>query len=351
MEVSQSDMISTSVYNFYKQCRLSKNAYMKEEDVKEDLLPEGIELMEEDKAPIFEIKSTRSSTMEQPPAESSSSDDSPEEDEDYQINRDLNNYRRKRSRSTPAPFNDYPIVPAGPAEAPAVLTSSPRSVRLCEFCNTSDTPMWRRGPSGKGTLCNACGVKWSLSNRKRNTKRDSNPLPGSQGSSRKVSPERNSGEQKTTGKARRANRPNKADGKSRDDDFTESSEEEYKEEPNNSNNSMGNINNNNNSDKEYYCGYCNTTWPQGHFKNIQQFGAHCSNCSRKHAKEGQVTEETGQKRKFEEDSRAVPLPAATNNNTDDFSGDLGSLITAVEDQILADEAAKKSVDSKADIMA
>lgn len=114
-------MISTSVYNFYKQCRLSKNAYMKEEDVKEDLLPEGLELMEEDKAPIFEIKvigvrslhdhtffdentsmtsyqSTRSSTMEQPPAESSSSDDSPEEDEDYQFNRDLNNYRRKRSR-------------------------------------------------------------------------------------------------------------------------------------------------------------------------------------------------------------------------------------------------------------
>jgi len=27
--------------------------------------------------------------------------------------------------------------------------------------------MWRRGPTGKGTLCNACGVKWSLKFRKR----------------------------------------------------------------------------------------------------------------------------------------------------------------------------------------
>jgi len=39
--------------------------------------------------------------------------------------------------------------------------------RKCEFCGTLETPMWRRGPTGKGTLCNACGVKWSLKFRKR----------------------------------------------------------------------------------------------------------------------------------------------------------------------------------------
>jgi len=39
--------------------------------------------------------------------------------------------------------------------------------RKCEFCGTVETPMWRRGPTGKGTLCNACGVKWSLKFRKR----------------------------------------------------------------------------------------------------------------------------------------------------------------------------------------
>jgi len=37
--------------------------------------------------------------------------------------------------------------------------------KQCEFCSTTTTPIWRRGPSGKGTLCNACGVKWGLRQR------------------------------------------------------------------------------------------------------------------------------------------------------------------------------------------
>ncbi|KAG5513479.1 hypothetical protein PMAC_000910 [Pneumocystis sp. 'macacae'] len=30
----------------------------------------------------------------------------------------------------------------------------------CSICNTTETPLKRRGPNGPGTLCNACGVKW-----------------------------------------------------------------------------------------------------------------------------------------------------------------------------------------------
>ncbi|CAI2165263.1 3073_t:CDS:10 [Funneliformis geosporum] len=30
----------------------------------------------------------------------------------------------------------------------------------CMYCGVKYTPMWRRGPKGPGTLCNACGVKW-----------------------------------------------------------------------------------------------------------------------------------------------------------------------------------------------
>lgn len=33
--------------------------------------------------------------------------------------------------------------------------------------------------------------------------------------------------------------------------------------------------------EQYYCKYCGMTWPLNFFKNRQQFGAHCSNCSRK----------------------------------------------------------------------
>ena len=28
----------------------------------------------------------------------------------------------------------------------------------CTFCNETDTPMWRKGPEGPGTLCNVCGL-------------------------------------------------------------------------------------------------------------------------------------------------------------------------------------------------
>eukprot|EP01133_Synstelium_polycarpum_P003935 gene3935-4556_t len=33
--------------------------------------------------------------------------------------------------------------------------------------------------------------------------------------------------------------------------------------------------------EQYYCKYCDKTWPSSFFRNKQSFGAHCSNCSRK----------------------------------------------------------------------
>lgn len=69
--------------------------------------------------------------------------------------------------------------------------------RKCEFCGTTETPMWRRGPTGKGTLCNACGVKWSLKFRKRagkkpkqdkHTKHDDLPREQTRHSTRKKIP-------------------------------------------------------------------------------------------------------------------------------------------------------------------
>lgn len=53
----------------------------------------------------------------------------------------------------------------------SMVSKVPKKKRVCDFCGASDTPMWRRGPQGKGTLCNACGVKWSLKFRKRTGKK------------------------------------------------------------------------------------------------------------------------------------------------------------------------------------
>ncbi|KAI8816038.1 uncharacterized protein EV422DRAFT_572099 [Fimicolochytrium jonesii] len=45
-----------------------------------------------------------------------------------------------------------------------------RTDRKCVHCNGNNTPMWRRGPDGPKTLCNACGVKFMLGKLERNKK-------------------------------------------------------------------------------------------------------------------------------------------------------------------------------------
>mmetsp|Transcript_18741 Transcript_18741/g.27108 ORF Transcript_18741/g.27108 Transcript_18741/m.27108 type:complete len:128 (-) Transcript_18741:163-546(-) len=32
--------------------------------------------------------------------------------------------------------------------------------RRCVHCGTGKTPMWRCGPKGSKSLCNACGIRW-----------------------------------------------------------------------------------------------------------------------------------------------------------------------------------------------
>ncbi|KAF8084501.1 hypothetical protein N665_0715s0007 [Sinapis alba] len=34
-----------------------------------------------------------------------------------------------------------------------------RVIRCCSDCKTTKTPMWRGGPSGPKSLCNACGIR------------------------------------------------------------------------------------------------------------------------------------------------------------------------------------------------
>ncbi|KAG9324755.1 hypothetical protein KVV02_005346 [Mortierella alpina] len=48
----------------------------------------------------------------------------------------------------------------GKKSAPAGPSSSHSSQKKCGYCSCTTTPMWRRGPHGPSTLCNACGVKW-----------------------------------------------------------------------------------------------------------------------------------------------------------------------------------------------
>ncbi|KAF3775976.1 putative GATA transcription factor 22 [Nymphaea thermarum] len=52
---------------------------------------------------------------------------------------------------------------------PAIKAVEPSSttnfVRVCVFCNTSKTPLWRGGPHGPKSLCNACGIRYRKARR------------------------------------------------------------------------------------------------------------------------------------------------------------------------------------------
>jgi hypothetical protein len=119
--------------------------------------------------------------------------------------------------------------------------------RICDFCQATQTPMWRRGPGGKGTLCNACGVKWSLRRRPVVVTTKKYNSPSAVGNLALI--EQNSAIGHDIVPRKRGRKPKHIQ------------EEESKD--------------------IYYCKYCNVTWPVHFFKNRQQFGAHCSNCSRK----------------------------------------------------------------------
>ncbi len=55
---------------------------------------------------------------------------------------------------------DLPSVLTVRKSASAEGSSSVGKNRRCINCLCPTTPLWRRGPTGPGTMCNACGVKW-----------------------------------------------------------------------------------------------------------------------------------------------------------------------------------------------
>ncbi|KAL5225733.1 hypothetical protein ABZP36_012372 [Zizania latifolia] len=56
-----------------------------------------------------------------------------------------------------------PMKDSAPPPAPAPLRKKKlkkNTMKSCAHCGSSETPQWREGPMGRGTLCNACGVRY-----------------------------------------------------------------------------------------------------------------------------------------------------------------------------------------------
>ncbi|KAL6645169.1 hypothetical protein ACP70R_016777 [Stipagrostis hirtigluma subsp. patula] len=62
----------------------------------------------------------------------------------------------RRRRRVTAPWSSPPVLP--PPPPPPTAGGAPR--RRCTHCASEETPQWRQGPDGPGTLCNACGVRF-----------------------------------------------------------------------------------------------------------------------------------------------------------------------------------------------
>uniref|UniRef100_A0A7S3EJE3 GATA-type domain-containing protein n=1 Tax=Rhodosorus marinus TaxID=101924 RepID=A0A7S3EJE3_9RHOD len=56
---------------------------------------------------------------------------------------------------------------------------------LCINCRTTSTPMWRAGPAGPKSLCNACGLRWKKGVLKLDESGDRNSVSSTESSRRK----------------------------------------------------------------------------------------------------------------------------------------------------------------------
>ncbi|XP_030529417.2 GATA transcription factor 18 [Rhodamnia argentea] len=54
----------------------------------------------------------------------------------------------------------------GNQSAAAAAASDPLLARRCANCDTTSTPLWRNGPRGPKSLCNACGIRFKKEERR-----------------------------------------------------------------------------------------------------------------------------------------------------------------------------------------
>ncbi|KAJ3175264.1 hypothetical protein HDU87_006346 [Geranomyces variabilis] len=101
------------------------------------------------------------------PSQSSSSSYKPQTSSPPGTGGSSSSKKRARSPSPSAAVHRVSSTSPSPEERPAPAPSSKRrkparaqAERVCSYCSTTTTPMWRHGPEGYNDLCNRCGVKY-----------------------------------------------------------------------------------------------------------------------------------------------------------------------------------------------
>ncbi len=68
--------------------------------------------------------------------------------------------RKRASLAARANVTTPPAAPPSTERSPTGAPSARSKGSTCFHCGTTETPLWRKGPSGPNTLCNACGTRW-----------------------------------------------------------------------------------------------------------------------------------------------------------------------------------------------
>ncbi|KAL9229870.1 hypothetical protein vseg_005289 [Gypsophila vaccaria] len=77
---------------------------------------------------------------------------------------DLLHPNNKHSSSSTTTTTPNKSTPTHPTTNPNLL--DPLFARRCTNCDTTSTPLWRNGPRGPKSLCNACGIRFKKEERR-----------------------------------------------------------------------------------------------------------------------------------------------------------------------------------------
>ncbi|XP_038899958.1 GATA transcription factor 15-like [Benincasa hispida] len=79
----------------------------------------------------------------------------------------------------PADFSASTFTPSlmAAVSKQSLLNREPQKQRACVHCCTTRTPLWRAGPAGPRSLCNACGIRYrKMKNNNDNNNNNNNKI-------------------------------------------------------------------------------------------------------------------------------------------------------------------------------
>jgi hypothetical protein len=75
---------------------------------------------------------------------------------------EFKNQNRNQTQNNPYEFD--PCTRHDKLKILSIICSFKLNKKVCFDCNTRKSPLWRMGPLGANTLCNACGLRYKRIN-------------------------------------------------------------------------------------------------------------------------------------------------------------------------------------------